>query len=135
MLGASIAVVFVYLWALLNAESQLAVGALVLILPAVLWMLRRTGRAQAQSAPRVLGVGSVLGVLALVAALHDTHFALLLLSTVLLYAVVGLGLNIQFGYAGVVKNGVGILLAFLIVALIFIAAGRWQNRALQAPTH
>ena len=39
------------------------------------------------------------------------------------------------GYAGVVKNGIGILLAFLIVALIFIAAGRWQNRALQAPTH
>ena len=61
MLGASIAVVFVYLWALLNAESQLAVGALVLILPAVLWMLRRTGRAQAQSAPRVLGVGLARG--------------------------------------------------------------------------
>lgn len=108
VLGAWIAMVFVYLWALLHAESQLAVGALVLILPAVLWMLRRTGWAKtlaaaAQSAPRVLGVGSVLGVLALVAALHDTHFALLLLSTVLLYAVVGLGLNIQFGYAGVVN--------------------------------
>jgi ABC-type branched-subunit amino acid transport system permease subunit len=50
-----------------------------------------------------LGVGCVLGALALIAALHSVHFALLLLATVLLYTVVGLGLNLQFGYAGIVN--------------------------------
>ena len=39
------------------------------------------------------------------------------------------------GYVVVFKNGIGMLLGFIAVALIFIAAGRWQNRALQAPTH
>lgn len=108
LLAAALAPVFVYLWALLHAESQLAVGALLLLAPAVLWGLRRAGLAEplaaaAQLTPRALGGGCVLGVLALVAALHDVHFALLLLATVLLYTVVGLGLNLQFGYAGVVN--------------------------------
>ena len=108
LLGTALAAVFVYLWALLHAESQLAVGALLLAVPAVLSALRRGGLAEplahaANDAPRALGVGCVLGVLALLAALHDVHFALLLLATVLLYTVVGLGLNLQFGYAGVVN--------------------------------
>jgi ABC-type branched-subunit amino acid transport system permease subunit len=100
--------VFVYVGALLHAESQLAVGALLLAVPAVLWALRRTGAAlpltaAAQARPMALGVGCVLGALALIAALHSVHFALLLLATVLLYTVVGLGLNLQFGYAGIVN--------------------------------
>lgn len=107
-LAAALATVFVYLGALLHAESQLAVGALLLAVPAVLWALRRTGSAAplaaaAQAQPMALGVGCVLGVLALIAALHSVHFALLLLATVLLYTVVGLGLNLQFGYAGIVN--------------------------------
>jgi ABC-type branched-subunit amino acid transport system permease subunit len=108
LLPAALVVTFVYLWALLHAESQLAVGALLLAVPAALWALRRSGLAEplaeaANSAPRLLGGGCVLGVLALVLALHDVHFALLLVATVLLYTVVGLGLNLQFGYAGVVN--------------------------------
>ena len=108
LLVAAISAVFVYLWALLHAESQLAVGALVAVVPAALLAVRRLGwatplTAATQASPRLLGVGCVLGVLALIAALHDLHFALLLLSTVLLYAVVCLGLNIQFGYVGVVN--------------------------------
>jgi ABC-type branched-subunit amino acid transport system permease subunit len=107
-LAAALATVFVYLGALLHAESQLAVGALLLAVPAVLWALQRTGAAAplaaaAQTRPMALGVGCVLGVLALIAALHSVHFALLLLATVLLYTVVGLGLNLQFGYAGIVN--------------------------------
>ena len=99
---------FVYLWALLHAESQLAVAALLLAVPAVWWALRRLQWAQpladaAQAQPRLLGGGCVLGCLALVLALYDAHFALLLLASVLLYTVVGLGLNLQFGYAGIVN--------------------------------
>lgn len=108
LLGVALTGVFAYLWALLRAESQLAVGVLLLAVPAALWALRRAGlaaplAAAAHDAPRLLGGGCVLGVLSLVVALHDVHFALLLLATVLLYTVVGLGLNLQFGYAGVVN--------------------------------
>ena len=107
-IAAAIAAVFVYLWALLHAESQFAVGGLLLLALASTWGLRRVGwaaslGAASNASPRVLGVGCIVGVLALVAALHEAHFALLLLSTVLLYAVVCLGLNVQFGYAGVVN--------------------------------
>ena len=34
---------------------------------------------------------------------HEDHFVLLLVITVLLYSVATLGLNIQFGYAGVLN--------------------------------
>lgn len=108
LLVAALVAVFVYLWALLHAESQLAVGALVLLVPATLFALRKLGLAQpladaAEAAPKALGTGCVVGTLALVVALYDQHFALLLLASVLLYTVVGLGLNLQFGYAGIVN--------------------------------
>ena len=45
----------------------------------------------------------LLGVLVVVAWFHDDHFPLLMLATVLLYVAVCLGLNLQFGYAGVVN--------------------------------
>jgi ABC-type branched-subunit amino acid transport system permease subunit len=107
-LSAVIAAVFIYLWALLHAESQLAVGGLLALALVATMVLRKlhwadTLGAAASASPRALGVGSVLGVLALVLAFHDLHFPLLLLSTVLLYAVVCLGLNVQFGYAGIVN--------------------------------
>ena len=107
-LGAATAAVFVYLWALLHAESQLAVAGLLLIAPAAVLAARRLGwdaplAAASNQAPLGLGVMCTVGVLVLVIALHELHFALLLLSTVLLYAVVCLGLNLQFGYAGVVN--------------------------------
>jgi len=108
LLVTALVAVFVYLWALLHAESQLAVGALLLLVPAALFAMRRLGLAQpladaAEGAPKALGTGCVIGTLALVVALYDQHFALLLLASVLLYTVVGLGMNLQFGYAGIVN--------------------------------
>jgi ABC-type branched-subunit amino acid transport system permease subunit len=105
---AAIAVAFGYLWALLHAESQMAVGALLLLALAAMWAARKLRwteplGAAASASPQLLGIGCALGVLVLVAAFHDLHFALLLLCTVLLYAVVCLGLNIQFGFAGIVN--------------------------------
>ena len=107
-LVAASAAVCVYLWALLHAESQLAVGGLLLLAPLAMWLLRTRGwlaplQAEADSNPRLLGGLCIAGVLTLVLALHEAHFALLLLSTVLLYTVVCLGMNVQFGYAGVVN--------------------------------
>ena len=108
LLADALVVVFVYLWALLHAESQFAVGSLLLAVPVLSWALRRSGQAQAlagaaQARPGLLGAGCVVGTLALALAFHDVHFALLLIATVLLYVVVGLGLNLQFGYVGIVN--------------------------------
>jgi ABC-type branched-subunit amino acid transport system permease subunit len=115
LLVGAIALVFVYAWALLHAESQPAVGGLLLLAllatvgaRSVRWPPALAARgaavvAAAHARPRVVGIAVVTGVVALGAAFHATHFALLLVCTVLLYAVVCLGLNIQLGYAGVVN--------------------------------
>jgi ABC-type branched-subunit amino acid transport system permease subunit len=50
-----------------------------------------------------LGLLAVFGVVATAAYFHEDHFVLLLLCTVVLYVVATLGLNIQFGYAGVLN--------------------------------
>ncbi len=50
-----------------------------------------------------LGALAVIAALGVAAAFHDDHFVLLLIVTVLLYAVATLGLNVQFGYAGVLN--------------------------------
>jgi ABC-type branched-subunit amino acid transport system permease subunit len=50
-----------------------------------------------------LGPLAIVAVLAVGAAFHEDHFVLLLICTVLLYTVATLGLNIQFGYAGVLN--------------------------------
>ena len=108
ILLAAMTAVFIYLWALLHAESQLAVGALLLLVVGIMLGLRRLNWSAplgmaVNASPTLLGAGCAVGVLALIVALYDVHFALLLLSTVLLYAVVCLGLNVQFGYVGVVN--------------------------------
>ena len=50
-----------------------------------------------------LGGFAILAALAVAAFFHEDHFVLLLVITVLLYTVATLGLNIQFGYAGVLN--------------------------------
>ena len=97
-----------YAWAILHAEGQTAVFSLFGVAALAAVALPRLGLyAPLQMAtvahPRVLGVGCMVGVVALLVTFYDTHFALLLMSTVMLYAVVGLGLNIQLGYCGIVN--------------------------------
>jgi ABC-type branched-subunit amino acid transport system permease subunit len=50
-----------------------------------------------------LGLFAILAMLVVAAVFHENHFVLLLVITVLLYSVATLGLNIQFGYAGVLN--------------------------------
>src|SRR5205085_2279362 len=50
-----------------------------------------------------LGALAIVAACAVAAFFHDNHFVLLLFITVLLYTVATLGLNIQFGYAGVLN--------------------------------
>jgi ABC-type branched-subunit amino acid transport system permease subunit len=50
-----------------------------------------------------LGLFGIFALIALAAVFYEDHFVLLLVITVLLYSVATLGLNIQFGYAGVLN--------------------------------
>ena len=92
----------------LHAESQTAVMGLTLGAAAALYLLARFGwnalAAASFAAHGRSAQASVLaGVLIITAVFYDQHFPLLMLATVLLYIVVCLGLNLQFGYAGVVN--------------------------------
>ena len=108
LLLAALGLGFVAAWALLHAESQLEILFLGIAIIIVTLLSGRLGLARslgssAAGHPRLLGMGCIAGVLILLAVFHDEHFALLLLATVLIYSVACLGLNVQFGYAGIVN--------------------------------
>jgi ABC-type branched-subunit amino acid transport system permease subunit len=97
-----------YLIALLAAEKQpLIIGLLALAVVALLaahymdW-LNPVARSFAERED-TLSVYAILAACVVAAFFHDNHFVLLLFVTVLLYAVATLGLNIEFGYAGVLN--------------------------------
>jgi ABC-type branched-subunit amino acid transport system permease subunit len=97
-----------YLIALLAAEmQQLIMGLLALAIVAVLaanWLglLAPVSRSFADR-EYALSALAILAVFAIAAYFREDHFVLLLLVTVLLYTVACLGLNVQFGYAGVLN--------------------------------
>ena len=98
----------VYLAALLAAERQaviialLAAGIAGIAGAAWLGLLERVSRSFAAH-ENAFGGCAVLAALAVAGVFHNNHFVLLLMVTVLLYSVATLGLNVQFGYAGVVN--------------------------------
>jgi ABC-type branched-subunit amino acid transport system permease subunit len=97
-----------YLIALLAAENQafiislLAAGIVAVLAAAWLRLLGRASRSFMDHEDGLAGC-AVLATLAVAAYFHEDHFVLLLVTTVLLYSVATLGLNIQFGYAGVLN--------------------------------
>jgi ABC-type branched-subunit amino acid transport system permease subunit len=105
---AGVIVLAVYLALLLQVESQgeiaaLLVVAVVAVLAATRFgVMKRIGYSFGEfEGPFSLAL--VVAVLAMVAYLHDDHFALLLIATVIIYIVVTLGLNIQFGFVGMLN--------------------------------
>jgi ABC-type branched-subunit amino acid transport system permease subunit len=74
---------------------------------------------------------NVLGPLAGVAGIgvaayfHDNHFVLLLIVTIVLYTVATLGINLQFGYAGVLN----------FAAASFFGIGAYTSAVLNAHTN
>jgi ABC-type branched-subunit amino acid transport system permease subunit len=90
----------------LEVETQWKVIALAIGVVAALLVVEKTGmRARIEEAAaryRTFALSlAVAAVLAVAGALHESHFALLMLATVALYATACLGLTIQFGYAGI----------------------------------
>jgi ABC-type branched-subunit amino acid transport system permease subunit len=104
-IGAALALT-AYVTLLLKAESQsvvlglIAAGALAVVAAVRLRLAKRIAAARHEKTANLVVIACVL---ALLAVLHDQHFPLLMTVTVLLYSVVGWGLTIQFGYAGVVN--------------------------------
>jgi ABC-type branched-subunit amino acid transport system permease subunit len=105
---AALVLATVYAIALLAVETQqFIMGLLALVIVAVMaanWLglLASVGRSFADR-ENVLGVLAILAAFTVAAFFREDHFVLLLIVTVLLYTVATLGLNIQFGYAGVLN--------------------------------
>src|SRR6185369_13013320 len=105
---AALVLATVYAIALLAVETQqFIMGLLALAIVAVMaanWLglLASVGRSFADR-ENVLGVLAILAAFTVAAFFREDHFVLLLIVTVLLYTVATLGLNIQFGYAGVLN--------------------------------
>ena len=105
---ASMAGVTLFAVLFLHVESQAAIMGLCIGMAVALYLLARFGwnalaTASFAGHSRTAQGSVVVGVLVIVAVFYDQHFPLLMLASVLLYIVVCLGLNIQFGYAGVVN--------------------------------
>mgnify|MGYP001549163621 FL=1 len=105
---AALAAATAYLVALLAVEKPatvialLAAGIAVVLAAAWLGLFARVSRAFAEHED-ALGLCGIVALIAVAAVFHDNHFVLLLVVTVLLYSVATLGLNVQFGHAGVLN--------------------------------
>ena len=102
------AVATLFAWLLLRAESQAEIALLIAVAVAAGAVALRTKLlqplARALAANEGLAQGLALAaVLVLALLLREDDFALLLLVRVLIITVACLGLNVQFGYAGVVN--------------------------------
>jgi ABC-type branched-subunit amino acid transport system permease subunit len=98
----------VYCQFFLHAEKQVAVIALLVGGAVALGLFAKLGLLKAVdssivSNQKVAGLFVIMAVVVLGAASFKAHYALLMLTTMLLYATVCLGLNVQFGYCGVVN--------------------------------
>jgi len=118
-----------YLIALLAVERPTIVITLLLAgiagVSTLAWigLFGRVSRAFADH-ENVLGLYAVGALIVIAALFHENHFVLLLVTTVLLYSVATLGLNIQFGYAGV----------FNFAGASFFGIGAYTSAVLNAHT-
>ena len=106
-IGIAVAAV-VYCVLLLGVESQveiailLAAGVASVAVAARFGVLERLARLFTAN-DRLLNGLVVAGVLAVTVAFHGDAFVLLLVATVIVYVIACLGLNLQFGYSGVLN--------------------------------
>jgi ABC-type branched-subunit amino acid transport system permease subunit len=90
----------------LGAESQRAVGALLVLVAVAVAFAARMGfvdkvRASIGGNERIFDLSVIGGVLVAALWFHEEHFVILMMTTAFLLMVASLGLTIQFGYAGV----------------------------------
>lgn len=104
----ALALATAYIIALLAVEEQtliiglLTAGIVVVIAANYIGLFDTIGRSFADHEGG-FGLFAVIAAFAVAAYFHEDHFVLLLVVTVILYVVATLGLNIQFGYAGILN--------------------------------
>ncbi len=105
---AAAVVVTVYVILLLVVESQvgiaalLAAGVIAVLVSARFGAVARVGVVFAER-EYVLNLLVVLAVLTVTSLFYEDHFVLLMVATVIIYVIACLGLNLQFGYSGVLN--------------------------------
>jgi ABC-type branched-subunit amino acid transport system permease subunit len=105
---AALAAITAYMIVLLGAEKQttiivlLALAIAVAILGSAFKLFTPIARSFADHED-VFSLGAIAALLLIAGVFREDHFVLLLTVTVMLYVVATLGLNIQFGYAGMVN--------------------------------
>src|SRR5579883_1593321 len=105
---ATLAIAPVYMIAVLGAERQTAILGLfvlaiaVILAAGLLGLLRPVAQSFADH-ERAFALSALAALITIAGIFREDHFVLLLLVTVMLYVVATLGLNIQFGYAGMVN--------------------------------
>ena len=101
-------VVTVYLLLVLSVESQagitvlLVAGAITIMALVRFGSTARFGRSFAAQ-ENTLNLLIILAVLVITGFFYEDHFVLLLVATVIIYVIACLGLNVQFGYTGVLN--------------------------------
>lgn len=105
---AAAVVVTVYVILLLVVESQvgiaalLAAGVIAVLVSARFGAVARVGVVFTER-EYVLNLLVVLAVLTVTSFFYEDHFVLLMVATVIIYVIACLGLNLQFGYSGVLN--------------------------------
>ena len=104
----SVLLVTLFVVAMMMAESQVAVLGLIILAAVSCVVLQKKGvirklGADFASAEKFANGTILVGALAMAVVFAGDHFILLMLTTVLIYVIACLGLNIQFGYAGMVN--------------------------------
>lgn len=99
---------FCYLAVVLKADQQWSVLVLVIGAIGAVWAGSRLGwlnyaERSFNAHESAAGALGVVGVLALAVLFHDSSFVLFLLATILVNMTACLGLNIQFGYVGMLN--------------------------------
>ncbi len=106
--AAVFAVVTAYVISILGAEKQNTIlilfgaGAAAVLLASLFKLLKPIGVSFAAHETAFNWL-AILAMLLIAGVFREEHFVLLLMVTLMLYAVAALGLTIQFGYAGVVN--------------------------------
>jgi ABC-type branched-subunit amino acid transport system permease subunit len=105
---AALAALTAFTVAFLGVESEVAVAALLAAGAAAVLLATRLGWLNAVATSfadheAVINGAAISAVLLVAAVFREDHFTLLMVATVLLYVLACLGLNIQFGYAGLLN--------------------------------
>ena len=99
----AVALATAFSWLLLRAESQRAIAALIVLAVVAGVLIARFRPLRASGPERLTDALAAGAVVVLALLLRDDDFSLLLITRILIVIVACLGLNVQFGYAGVVN--------------------------------